>query len=45
MNEKMTGPEFEVLDQWFEFATKSNNYIDINVDLIIYLRTSPEKVQ
>ena len=40
---KMTGAEFEVLDEWFKFATESGQ-LDIGVDLIIYLRTSPEKV-
>ena len=40
---KMLGCEFEVLDEWFKFAT-DNSGLNINVDLIIYLRTTPEKV-
>lgn len=39
---KMLGSEFEVLDEWFKFATE-NSDLNINVDLIIYLRTTPEK--
>eukprot|EP00090_Calanus_glacialis_P025208 TRINITY_DN3929_c0_g1_i1.p1 TRINITY_DN3929_c0_g1~~TRINITY_DN3929_c0_g1_i1.p1 ORF type:complete len:244 (-),score=68.27 TRINITY_DN3929_c0_g1_i1:99-830(-) len=39
---KMLGCEFEVLDEWFKFAT-DNSGLNINVDLIIYLRTTPEK--
>ena len=31
------GSEFEVLDQWFQFAT-SKAGLDIGVDLVIYLR-------
>jgi len=38
----MEGSEFEVLDQWYSFATGESG-LDIGVDLIIYLRTSPEK--
>ena len=41
---KMLGSEFEVLDEWFKFATE-NSDLNINVDLIIYLRTTPEKVR
>ena len=40
---KMLGCEFEVLDEWFKFATENSN-LNMNVDLIIYLRTTPEKV-
>ena len=40
---KMLGCEYEVLDQWFKFATK-DSALDLKVDLIIYLRTTPEKV-
>ena len=39
----MLGCEFEVLDEWFKFATENSN-LNMNVDLIIYLRTTPEKV-
>jgi len=39
---KMLGSEFEVLNEWFKFAV-SESGLDINVDLIIYLKTSPEK--
>jgi len=39
---KMLGCEFEVLDEWFKFATENSN-LNMNVDLIIYLRTTPEK--
>ena len=38
----MEGSEFEVLDQWYNFATGESG-LDIGVDLIIYLRTTPEK--
>jgi len=38
----MEGSEFEVLDQWFRFATEESG-LDVSVDLIIYLKTSPEK--
>ena len=41
-NGVMEGSEFEVLDQWYHFATGESG-LDIGVDLIIYLRTSPEK--
>jgi len=39
---KMLGCEFEVLDEWFKFATDDSG-LNIHVDLIIYLRTTPEK--
>jgi hypothetical protein len=35
--------EFEALSHWFEFLTTSPD-LDLKVDLIIYLRTRPEKV-
>ena len=35
--------EFQVLDQWFQFATAPDSGLDLGVDLIIYLRTTPEK--
>ena len=41
---KMLGCEYEVLDQWFKFATK-DSALDLKVDLIIYLKTNPEKVE
>ena len=40
---KMLGCEYEVLDEWFKFATK-DSALDLKVDLIIYLKTNPEKV-
>ena len=36
--------EFEVLSQWFEYVVNSSD-IDLEVDLVVYLRTEPEKVQ
>merc|ERR1711971_1076049 len=39
---KMPASEYEVLTEWFNFLTNSNE-IDLGVDLIIYLRTDPEK--
>ena len=41
---KMLGCEYEVLDEWFKFATDKENSLDLKVDLIIYLKTTPEKV-
>ena len=41
--EKMLGCEYEVLDEWFKFAT-NDSALDLKVDLIIYLKTTPEKV-
>jgi len=38
---KMSPSEFEVLDSWFEFL-KSCPSVDLGVDMVIYLRTSPE---
>merc|ERR1711899_707515 len=40
--EKMLGCEYEVLDEWFKFAT-NDSALDLKVDLIIYLKTTPEK--
>ena len=42
--EKMLGCEYEVLDEWFKFAT-NDSALDLKVDLIIYLKTNPEKVK
>ena len=36
--------EFAVLSQWFEFVVNSED-LDLEVDLVIYLRTEPEKVR
>ena len=36
------GSEFKVLDKWYQFATGESG-LDIGVDLIIYLKTSPER--
>ena len=41
---KLQGSEFAVLDEWFKFATNKENSLDLKVDLIIYLKTTPEKV-
>ena len=38
---KMAASEFEVLNSWFEFL-QSNANVDLGIDLIIYLRTTPE---
>merc|ERR1719315_121613 len=38
----MADSEFEVLNSWFEFLQGSSNQVDLGIDLIIYLRTSPE---
>ena len=35
--------EYTVLVEWFEFLTTRVNEVDLGVDLIVYLRTSPEK--
>ena len=35
----MPGVDFAVLSEWFEWITKNEK---INVDLIVYLRASPE---
>ena len=35
--------EYEVLDKWFKWATNDST-LDLKVDLIIYLKTTPEKV-
>jgi len=39
---KMQASEYEVLVQWFNFLTASPE-LDLKIDLIIYLRTEPEK--
>ena len=39
----MSDAEFSVLCEWFDFLTGGQlSKIDVGVDLIIYLRTSPE---
>ena len=38
---KMAQSEFQVLDSWFEFLKSSPN-VNLGVDLVVYLRTSPE---
>merc|ERR1711936_1083787 len=40
---KMLGCEYEVLDEWFKFVTDKESSLDLKVDLIIYLKTTPEK--
>ena len=40
---KIIGCEYEVLDEWFKFVTGPDSALSLNVDLIIYLRTTPEK--
>lgn len=39
----MPASEFSVLCEWYDFLCKSPE-LDLNVDLIVYLRTSPEVV-
>ena len=43
-SEVIEASEFEVLSQWFEYVVNSSD-IDLEVDLVVYLRTEPEKVQ
>ena len=38
----MATSEFEVLKAWFEFLRGCPKEVDLSVDLVIYLRTSPE---
>ena len=38
---KMAQSEFEVLNAWFEFLKNCPN-VDLGVDMVVYLRTSPE---
>ena len=38
----MATSELEVLNAWYEFLTGPDSNLDFGVDLIIYLRTSPE---
>jgi len=38
---KIEGSEYSVLCEWFKFLTESS-LVDLRVDLIVYLRTSPE---
>jgi len=40
---KIIGCEYAVLDEWFKFLTGPDSALPLNVDLIIYLRTTPEK--
>ena len=40
---KIQESEYTVLVEWFEFLTTRVNEVDLGVDLIVYLRTSPEK--
>ncbi|XP_046398549.1 deoxynucleoside kinase-like [Ischnura elegans] len=35
----LDGPEYAVLDEWFKWLCKK---VDVEVDMIVYLRTSPE---
>ena len=41
---RILGCEYEVLDEWFKFVSDKDSSLNLNVDLIIYLRTTPEKV-
>ncbi|XP_023333182.1 deoxynucleoside kinase [Eurytemora carolleeae] len=41
-SEVIEASEFEVLSQWFEYVVNSSD-IDLEVDLVVYLRTEPEK--
>jgi len=41
-SQKMAPSEFEVLKAWFEFLRGCPKEVDLSVDLVIYLRTSPE---
>jgi deoxyadenosine/deoxycytidine kinase len=38
---KIEGSEYSVLCEWFKFLTQSS-LVDLGVDLVVYLRTSPE---
>jgi len=40
---RILGCEYEVLDEWFKFVSDKDSSLNLNVDLIIYLRTTPEK--
>ena len=40
---KMQASEYEVISSWFEFLDSRMHSVDLGVDLLIYLRTSPEK--
>ena len=40
---KMEASEYEVIKAWFEFLTSRMHDVDLGADLVIYLRTSPEK--
>ena len=42
-NGKMCDSEFGVLREWFDFlSTGGSPKVDVSVDLIIYLKTSPK---
>ena len=41
-SKNMATSEFEVLKAWFEFLRGCPKEVDLSVDLVIYLRTSPE---
>merc|ERR1712079_482561 len=40
---RILGCEYAVLDEWFKFVTSPESSVSLNVDLIIYLKTSPAK--
>ena len=42
LSKNMATSEFEVLKAWFEFLRGCPKEVDLSVDLVIYLRTSPE---
>ena len=40
---KMQASEYEVISSWFKFLNSRMHNVDLGADLLIYLRTSPEK--
>ena len=40
---KMQASEYEVISSWFKFLSSRMHNVDLGADLLIYLRTSPEK--
>ena len=40
---KMQASEYEVISSWFKFLSSRMHNVDLGVDMLIYLRTSPEK--
>ena len=40
---KMQASEYEVISSWFKFLNSRMHDVDLGVDLLIYLQTSPEK--